>query len=458
LSLLLLYGGVGNTGIPVPLATPSVEASQIVELCALQFSHNEILAARVPYSSLSRGHFEDRVISFGQIQIAPSDRSGSMSTSETTIDFNDYDRRIAKIVEGSGANSVIGTPVVRYLANAGSAPASWLTLFTGIITKPPAFSLQAGGLVARITARVDDAALDRLSPSQGWTVDRISWPNAHPDALTKPAARVYGKHAASAFQTGPGFIPGLYVDTVRFRYALAAGRLKAVDRVYVDGVEWPSSDLDHGWAMSHSADRRGRIWTILTFVKDQGSGVVTADVQGYDTVGDGTGWPMIENPADILAHALSNWHFGEWKNTAGWLATSSRIGTSLTSSTGVVKTFLAARMPKAAPCYTDRNTGYDMIRDFCNDHGLRAYWANGLIEFCVEDVAASPYSGLPLNWDQDLFEFGLDFADIEVSPAVRVENVHSASQGHYLSSFGVTLPDVSGDETDELPLIWSPAS
>jgi hypothetical protein len=183
--------------------------------------------------------------------------------------------------------------------------------------------------------------------------------------------------------------------------------------------------------------------------------VITADGRGYEATGDGTG-TLIDNPADIFAHLLTNFHLAEWKNGTTWLSTSSRIGASLTGSTGIVKTFLTPRMPIASLCLADRLSAYEAIATFCDNHGLRAYWRAGKLEFAVEDVTAQPYTGTPVDWDLDLFEFSITHDDIVVTQAVRVEHVHSCSQDHFLSSFGVGLPD--DQETEDLSLLWSPSS
>lgn len=434
--------------------------ADLVEVCEVDFPDGTMRFAPVPYTSIERGHFDAKVRTFGPVAIVSSDRAGNLGGNETTMEFDDTDRAVARRVEGAQANNVVGSAVRRYLA-APSVPFSdWFLIFEGVITKEPEYMSE---FVGTLTARTNDAALGQKTPRQPWTIDQISWPNAHSSALNKPAALVYGSHAASNFQTGPGFIPGLCVDTVGLRWSLAAGRLKSVSALYVDDVT-----VVTGWSSSYRADRRGRIHTIVTLdaatlladygiTVDVDSTVVTADVEGYSDGPYGTG-SLIEAPADILSHLLSNFVLGDWKNQSTWLSTHSLIGTSLTSSSGVVKSFLANRQAEASPSYLTWTTGYQIIADFCDQHGLRAYWLGGKLEFAVEDVAVPPYSGQLLDGDRDVSSMTIAVDDIKMSPAVRVSHVHSASQEKELMSFLVTLPELSQDETDELVLLWSPAS
>lgn len=426
--------------------------AHFIEVTEIDWPTGTMRIAPMPYTSLERGHFADTVRSYGAIAAAASDRSGALGTTETHIDAEDTTGELAALVEGEQANELIGCEVRRYLAHPEVAFDDWFVLFVGTVTKEPEFPSEH---MVTITARVGDAGLEQTTPHRGWTIDRNSWPNAHPDAITKVAPRVYGPHDSAPFQTGPGFLTGLLVDTVANIYAFAAGRLKLLDDVFVDDVLTPS-----GWTMSYKADRRGRIWTVVTFTASQGDAVITANGQGYDTVGDGSGYPMIEDPADILAHVLSNFHFGDWQRGSAWLGTSALLGSSLTSATGVVKTFLASRITTASVCYDGSLTGYEVIRQFCDNYGLRARWQAGKLEFSVEDVAVLPYTGHQIDGAHDVFSMKISKDDVAVSPAVRVDHLRSASQGQFLSSIGVELPGEleTTNETDTLELNWSPSS
>jgi len=431
-------------------AAAEAAIAPFIEVCEVDFLDETLRFAPLPFTSLERGHFADKVQAFGPVGNTPSDSSGALGAPETTMTLDDTDRQIAMLTEGDEANNLVGCAVRRYLAHPHVAFADWHLLFDGVITKEPEFPSE--GRSAVVTARVDDSALELRAPRQGWTIDRTSWPNAHPDAITKSAPLVMGPHDSSNFQTSPGFLPGLHVDTLAHKYAFAAWRMKSIDAIFVDDVLTAS-----GWTMSYATCRRGRVWTIVTFTASQGDAKITANGTGYDAIGSGAG-SLVTNAADQLALLLSNFFFTDIARGSAWNATSSRIGTSLTSATGVVKTFLANRVPSASPYYGAPVTGADLVREFCDNHGLRAFWYAGKLEFAVEDVAVEPYNGHAIDGDQETISLGIGRDDIAVSPEVRVDHVPSAASGSFLSSFGVQLPDASGDETDALFLRWSDAS
>lgn len=426
--------------------------SDLLEVCEFDLPAGWLRAAPVSFSSMGRGHFQGRVRSYGPVSIVPSDRDGAIGTSETTIEMDDTDRVWARIAEGADAHSLVGSAVSRHLVHPQAAFADWHTTFSGILTKRPEYPSE---FVVRLTARVDDAALEALAPRKDWTVDRVSWPNAHASAITKPAPLIYGTHSCSNYQAGPGFVPGIYVDTIGYRFAFAAGRLLSVDQVFGDGAQIAS-----GWTASYAVDRRNRVWTIITF--DDATHVekvITANVTGYESSGDGSSGSLIEDPADQLAHLLSNWVFGEWKNGSAWLGTHARVGPSLTGGSDVVKTFLGPRAPCASVYYGTRTSGSAIVQSWCKSHGMLAYWApDGTLEFAVEDVAVQPYTGQTLDWGRDVLGFETGHDDIAVSSAIRLQLVRSASEDQYKASIGVVDPEAEQDEPEELSLPWSPAS
>lgn len=422
-------------------------ATELVEVCEIDFPSGTVRLAPVPFTSVTNGHYEGKVIAYGRVSIVPSDRSGAMPALETTLDVDDSDRTVGRLMGGADARRLVGSACRRYLAHPDVDPADWLSTFTGVITKRPSFPSHG---VARITARVDDAALNAPFPPLALTVDRDSWPNAHADAIGKVVPIVFGEHSCSSYQTGPGFLPCLFVNVPANTYVPSAGCMLSVDQVFADGVE-----VATGWTWGYGVDRHGRRCTQITFDSDDhADAVITCNGSGLEDVGDGSG-ALIASPTDQLSHLLSQFVFGSWRSGA-WLAASDKIGDSLTD---VASAFLASRQPTGSPCYFARTDGYSVIKDWCESHGVLANWSPaGTIEFCVEDVSGSPYDGHEVDWDRDVSSVSIDHDDVSETTTIRVEHVRSSSEDKYVSAFEVSYPDAPVVEPEELRLVWAPAS
>src|SRR5262245_40779732 len=64
------------------------------------------------YSSVSAGHYDDRVLKWGRLRWGVSDsRSGTLEGSSATVEARDDDFELAKILEGGAAEKCYGSPV-----------------------------------------------------------------------------------------------------------------------------------------------------------------------------------------------------------------------------------------------------------------------------------------------------------------------------------------------------------
>lgn len=400
--------------------------------------------ATAPYSSASGGQYAGKILGWSRIGYALSDRSGRLPSVETSIRVSDTDRTIARIVSGVNADTVRGSAATAYIMAPGTASSSWKTIFSGSVVKvsfPEPF-------VAEITLRVNDDAVQRLSPRGGWVLTRVAWPNAKAEVFDKVAPILYGQHDASGMQTGPGLIPTLYVDTIEFRYLVCAGKAKSIDRVYVDDVQTGS-----GWSTEY-VTRSGRIYTCINFTTDQGTAEITADVQGYEDVGDGSG-TLITNPATQWAHRMSNFVLGDYM-TGSWLSTNSLIDSTALSAAEDYLDLLSARGSYYSAL---RQTGHDIIAKFCHSWRMRSWWTlTGTIAIGYENIFAQPYTGTRFQWTkQELGRFNLAEDDWNVTSRITVRQALSSSQGSYLATFEVQDASVSSDTQDALDLQWSEA-
>lgn len=401
-------------------------------------------------SSATGGHFSPKVLSWGSLDYTISDRAGRLNAVETRITVADTDRSIARVVSGASADSVRGSTATIQLATPSVASSSWLTLFSGVVARisfPRPFE-------AEITIRTNDDQLKRPSPRGGWALTRVQWPNAKAEIFDKVAPLVYGYHDSANFQTTPGLVPTLPIDTTQFRYLVCAGKAKTLTRVFKDGVQITSGgSTDYGGAFEY-VTRSGRIYTCLKFTTDQADAVFTIDCLGYESVGDGSG-SVITNPATIWAHRLTNFCLGDYM-TGAWLSTNALIdSTSLTDAIAYLNSLGAGAH---ASIYSDEPvTGSDITAEYCDSFRLRAFWTkSGTLAANYENIFAAPYSGTRLrHYREETGPLAIVEDDFNMVSRILIRSAFSASQDKFLNTLEVVDASAANDNQETLDLKWS---
>ena len=393
--------------------------------------------ALAPYTSVSGGHFRGLVKSWSPFRYAVSERGGRLPSVEGSVRINDHGRTLLALKDGQYASTVRGSSASVYWMAPGTASSSWDPLFVGIVTKlsfPEPF-------VAEIALRVDDRRLKRRQ-SDKWKLTRQTFPNGKAEIFDKWAPVLYGAWDASNVQTGPGLLPTLYCDTVRFRYLLCAGKAKSVTRAYADGVEVS------GWSTQYIT-ANGRTYTVIEFSADQGDAVITCDAEGYATTAGGA--TLMTNAASQFAHRMTHFVLGDWDGVSAYSSTSSLIDSTTLAAT---VTYLDALSAPGRDYDADGSTGDDVIAKFMQSFRLECGWTySGTIAIGWEDLAAEIYSGQRFRWYRDeMGAFSLVDEDFSTVSRLNVNTNRSPSQGAYLDSFAVVDASVSSDTPGTLDL------
>lgn len=424
---------------------------RVIPGLSVAFPGGTMRFASASMSSISTSHYTGKVLNWGQINYQRSERGGQLSAVETRVQVDDADRSIARVYAGASSGSVRGSAATIYLMSPDVASSSWMTIFTGVVTKvsfPSPF-------VAEITLRTNDDQLQRKSPRGGWALTRQNWPNADPENYGKMAPIIYGVHDSSKFQTTPGLIPTLLIDKITFRYLVCAGKAKSITRVFVDGVATPT-----GWTTEY-VTRNGRIYTCLNFTTDQGEADVTCDLVGYEHIGDGSGNVIASpnyGPATQWAHWISNFVLGDYM-TGAWAAHNSIIDSTALSA---LETRLMGIGADGAHYVADPLTGIEITARFCNTFKLRAWWTYaGKIAIAKDDPHVSDvYGGERWRWYRDeAGPFAFRDNDFERKTRTVARAAYSASQGSYLQTLEVVADAGATTELQDFQdMPWSAAS
>lgn len=397
--------------------------------------------AQAGFASVAGGYqYDAKVKRYSDVTYGPSDRSGSMRAVEMSVDVIDTDRTIARYKEGAYGRRILGSAAITDLSQKTLAAASWRRLHTGIVVRVDF----PEPLLARIVMRVDDLALEHSVPKGTWRITSDDWPYADASTWGKFASLVYGLNDSSGW-TNRGFIPCLYVDKTGFRYLVCAGRALSVPAVYVAGVKASTSAYSITFPIV-----RGRQYTIVDFTSDQGTAAITANVQGYESVGDGTG-TLLSLPTDQIAHYLTNFVFGDYMRGA-WLSTSARIDSA---SLAALATFVSDRGYKGARRIDTPGKAGDQLTSWLTSLELVAWWTHeGTIAFGVEDFTdtniyqSSPVALQPAGFATE------DDDDRQVVGSVIARHVFDASSSDFVQNLQVQEPSSTTETVAELNMEW----
>lgn len=415
-------------------------------LVTLNLPDATLKGSMVGVASDANGQYQPHVEDISDINFGLS--IGGLDTPEVTVTWHDADRRLIAQLESSTAHRVRYSAATIQLGSPNVAPANWATQFTGVISRIPALSGDPFSFT--ITLRADDLALTRAFPKVSITPG--DWPDADPDIYDEYAPLIYGKHDATG-KSNTGAVPLLLADRARNQYIVSLGYLKAVDRVFSGGLLQSS-----GYTVEHPV-KNGRVWTVVTFTASQGEKAITADVQGFEAVGDGSG-ALIDNTADQIKHLLVNWVYGDYKSGA-WLSVGS---TPIdTTSFTAAATFLTTYGRKGSRRFAgkQRRTGEQALTEWSESEQIPIYWteAGKLAPRADEFATLNVFIDDP--WIQhDEHELQTPTTDDpadEVVDRITVEYVTDEAQGSYVENLEVRDPTVSKEAPDSMQLPWSAA-
>ena len=394
--------------------------------------------------SASQGQYLGRLLSISPVARRITDEwSGAYPNVDVTALLDDSDRAFAQIARGANADSIKGSAVRWKVAATDVDAGDWHTAFSGRLVDwgwPTRF-------VAELAFQQDDLKINRPTPNAGWKITPAVWPNAHESARNEWAPVLYGEHDSEPY-TAVGFIPCLLVDTVTMRHLICAGRAKTVATVYIDGVPTTNHTVDY-----HT--RGGRLFTTLTWSTAPATdAVITADVDGYEVTGDGTG-ALITNPITQLEHMASNFVFGDYMS-GNWLSAASELDSTTWTA---LETYFTTQGWGSAYHLPEPREFRALLEEFAKSWEVRVYWtAAGKIGVGVEDPTRTTIY-LDSPWIRDLGEelaWGMPRAPREAITALTVDHVFDAGTKDYKQSLELREP--TRDEVrEEIEHPWSPS-
>jgi hypothetical protein len=256
--------------------------------------------------------------------------------------------------------------------------------------------------------------------------------------------------------TSEGMIKAFKVDSVNFKYLLSLGYLKSVDAVYSDKVR---KTVTSDYTITNPIVN-GKQFTLIEFVADQADNEITADVKGYETLGDGTG-TLIDDPVDQLKHLLVNFVWGDYSSGAWLPDVSAPIDTVRFTET---KQFLAAlNFEGSRNIYDTQRKGIQALNEWLDNHRVKGFWAKpGKLAIRPDDFrTTNTYIDDPwVRWDFHQQSEGVppyDIDDLNVLDRVDISFLFDSSKNKFNRTLVVEDPSVVEGVSEQIQYVWSAA-
>ena len=427
--------------------------AQLANMFELQLASGTRRAADRTIASATLGPMPGKVLRWSQARRAVSDRDGGMQLNDLDLDYLDVDGSFRKLLASAERHSLRGTRAVCKLISPRVVPSDWFTFYDGVLKKKDL----AGPQVWKLVLHPNDQPLRGVFPKL--RVLQADFPNAGDKTIYGGYPPViYGEHDSRASTDG-GMVPCSYVDRIGFRYLVALGWV-TVNRVYKDGI-----GVSSGYSVTHPTIN-GRLYTLIDFVADQGvDAVITADVTGYESVGDGSGSTL--TGANALKHLLVNFVYGDWQAGAWLLDATAPVHTSSFSSVQSILNTLNWQKRSRRYGGASQTAGLDAIAEFCTDLPLKAFFTwTGQIAVGLDDHRTTTlWYDAPrwVRWDRhDLGAEGslrIGYDDSSICNRVSGQFVRDSVRDAYAQTLEVRdLSVTSEDAAADLPMPWAHAS
>jgi hypothetical protein len=422
----------------------------VVPILRLYFTAGTRSYSDVGMASATLGTIYGKVIEWGALERSVSDRDNQLTLNTATVQIEDTDASFSSLLEDANAGTMRGTRAVILLTSPNVAPADWATLFDGYLA-----NWSMTGLF-QWTLEISPKDQPLMNPSFPKTpILAIDWPSVGDRTLYgEYVPIIYGIHDSRG-SSDTGMVPTLYVDRLGFRYLVAQGWV-TVDRVYVDGIQASS-----GFTITRPTIN-GRLFTLIDFTADQVDAEITADVQGYESVGDGSG--TLLTGVDCLKHCLVNFVYGDYQG-GNW-ASVGTVPINTTSFTTAQSFLTDMGWQKVSRRYggESKTSGMELIGDICKSLQLMAFFTRaGLISVAADDHRTTTLWYDEPRWLRyDQYEVGdsfrLDYDRDSIIDRLSIQYIYSEADGKFVQTLEVRDFSLTEENADELLLTWSSAS
>lgn len=423
-----------------------------IPLLSIGFPGATMRVASGPVNQTGTGVYIPKSLKWGRpIERFISDRDGVLQTPQTSAIIEDSDNTLLPILEAGTAR---GSSSIIQVAHESISP---FTVFGGGILS---HWTMAGPTSWELFFRYRDQPLLGKGPRTAFMSS--DWPNADGSIYSKFAPMIYGVHDSTG-STSTGAVPTFLVDKSIVAttpvYAVCLGWAQSVDRVFSGGV---LKTLTTDYTIQHPVVN-GRQWTTINFVAGHGPAstvAVTADVHGYESVGNGTG-TMLQG-SDQIRHALENFWWGNYQSGL-WLTPSN----TLASAFATTKTYCTqlGYLNSRWIGGDEQAVGMDELAKFLVTNRLFAFWTvTGQLAILPNDLRDATVYYDAQQWIAEHRgemlgdSFRVDYNRDALVDSINARYLLLAAAGDYQKQIEVRQSSISENATETMELAWSQAA
>lgn len=351
-------------------------APNVYVLLEIDFPDGTVRYAKPGVHSSTNGVYQNKVIQFGSLTQKIAPRQNTLTEINCSVLISDNDSQFSNRI-GKGQNIANSAARLYLASNNVPSTASWYQLFGGLLVswrmtaaRQWALSLQTPLQKLKISApryqnnKFDFANMDKSAVGTSRANRRV----LNTVTLGNYTPLVYGNHDDFGDQNAGG-IPCPLIDTVGFQNMVSLGWTNPI-RVYSDNVRATT-----GFTITRSTIN-GRYYTFIDWTANHNSNTITADVEGYETVGNGTG-SMICDPVSVFQHLITNFFLNDYQS-GNWRSTDTTFfdSTSWTALQTALQNRAGGASYVCSRYFSNQLTGIQALNEFCQSFNLCPYWTN----------------------------------------------------------------------------------
>lgn len=394
------------------------------------------------------GNYESRVLFFGSSRTGVQLVQNSLSSREMEIEIEDLDFHFAQVLYGDQGHLIWNCSAEVRIVTEGAS----YTRFLGRLRTPD----EVSPLRWKLVLTPNDLPLGRKIVRVPITLH--DFPKAHSTALGHYAPLIWGDWNSTGL-TNEGAVSTLYVksDANPFRYLVCLGAAKAVTAVY-KGRDTITKLAASAYNVNNNLVVNGKRFTVIEFTTDQGNpetSPIMCDIQGYETIGDGTG-DLIRNPVEQIRHCLDNFIYSDIRS-GNWVTGVAPVDPG---SFQAAVLFANDEGYEGAIRLSEPTKGIDVLNAWLKTFEARAYWsdAGNIVFVNLDHRLVDLFKDDPwIRCKQQESSFSLRHEVSAKIDRITGEHLYNEVRGSFLQTLEVRDTSLDEEAPDTLQLTYGPA-
>lgn len=421
------------------------------------------------------GTYLNRVMQWGTVVYSASGASGQLERPSMKVRIADHDNKLTDIFYGELGEDARFAPVdIRYASSEvpkldADGNENWYTSFKGVLVT---WDKIENAREWELTFRVDDSALESEIPRLKF--NEFDYEDADPKIFNLFMPVLYGVYDTTGISED-GAVECPNIDQVRFRRFVSVGVMSNVLRVFSKGnQDEPPLLRTEGTTPGTATTAQYQVLfpivnglqtTVVEFNLTGASQAeidkfneltITADVEGIEDIGDGTG--ILVRNADAVKHFMTNFVFNNYRS-GNWLADDpERLDLDAFAEVQTFLNELGQDTSHRIGGTSAKVKAKNIVGDFATQLRVKIFWQeNGTLgirqntPFILDVYINDPWIREGYH-DIEEPDYSLD--DSQTVQQVFVNYIYRPAGNEYLANIEVRDIELPGDKAETIDADW----